>query len=164
MLKTPLIPVGFSGKYPTKTGALMMPGIRGKFNFEKGFLFFSFQVAWFVVTEIKCFCVYSTFTFVELYAGFTKSLMQQVPANQNDDFSRAYIATDHMFFLQDLIGLFCQLGCVDWLSGDSENSVNPSPFSLVKVPNILSLPSLRSSLPSPPYSGIHRFNSCFLPS
>ena len=35
MLKTPLIPVGFSGKYPTKTGALKMPGIRGNFNFGK---------------------------------------------------------------------------------------------------------------------------------
>lgn len=33
LLKTPLIPVGFSGKYPTKTGALIMPGIRGKFNY-----------------------------------------------------------------------------------------------------------------------------------
>ncbi|XP_066030543.1 ATP-dependent RNA helicase DDX24-like [Pocillopora verrucosa] len=29
LLKTPLIPAGFSGKYPTKTGSLMMPGIKG---------------------------------------------------------------------------------------------------------------------------------------
>lgn len=30
LLKTPLIPVGFSGKYPTKSGALLTPGIKGK--------------------------------------------------------------------------------------------------------------------------------------
>ena len=29
LLKTPLIPAGFSGKYPTKTGSLIMPGIKG---------------------------------------------------------------------------------------------------------------------------------------
>jgi len=46
LLKTPLIPVGFSGKYPTKTGALIMPGIRGKLTIEKGlFKFISCQVA-----------------------------------------------------------------------------------------------------------------------
>lgn len=89
MLKTPLIPVGFSGKYPTKTGALIMPGIRRKFNFEKGLLFFSFQVAWFVVTEIK-FCFYSTFTIVELYVGFIKVSCNkfQPIRTTNDAFSR----------------------------------------------------------------------------
>ena len=29
LLKTPLIPAGFSGKHPTKTGSLIMPGIKG---------------------------------------------------------------------------------------------------------------------------------------
>ena len=29
LLETPLIPADFSGKYPTKTGSLMMPGIKG---------------------------------------------------------------------------------------------------------------------------------------
>jgi len=48
LLKAPLIPVGFSGKYPTKTGALIMPGIRGKLalTIEKDlFKFISCQVA-----------------------------------------------------------------------------------------------------------------------
>lgn len=91
MLKTPLIPVGFSGKYPTKTGALIMPGIRGKFNFEKGLLFFSCPVAWFVVTEIK-FCFYSTFTFVQLYVGFIKVSCNkfQPIRTMNDAFSRLF--------------------------------------------------------------------------
>lgn len=35
LLKTPLIPVGFSGKYPTKTGALIMPGIRAETNCDE---------------------------------------------------------------------------------------------------------------------------------
>lgn len=29
LLETPLLPVGFSGKYPTKTGKLVVPGIAG---------------------------------------------------------------------------------------------------------------------------------------
>ncbi|EDO48238.1 predicted protein [Nematostella vectensis] len=29
-LKSPLVPLGFSGKYPTKTGKLVMPGIQGQ--------------------------------------------------------------------------------------------------------------------------------------
>ncbi|KAL9960204.1 hypothetical protein ACROYT_G033626, partial [Oculina patagonica] len=35
LLKTPLIPDGFSGKYPTKTGALLMPGIKAVTNSEE---------------------------------------------------------------------------------------------------------------------------------
>ncbi|CAH3141790.1 unnamed protein product [Porites lobata] len=34
LLKTPLIPAGFSGKYPTKSGSLMMPGIKGEKSCE----------------------------------------------------------------------------------------------------------------------------------
>nr|XP_058962202.1 uncharacterized protein LOC131789148 [Pocillopora verrucosa]XP_058962203.1 uncharacterized protein LOC131789148 [Pocillopora verrucosa] len=34
LLKTPLIPAGFSGKYPTKTGSLIMPGIKAETNLE----------------------------------------------------------------------------------------------------------------------------------
>lgn len=34
LLKTPLIPAGFSGKYPTKTGSLMMPGIKAETKLE----------------------------------------------------------------------------------------------------------------------------------
>lgn len=68
-----------------------MPGIRGKFNFEKGLLFFLFQVAWCVVTEIK-FCFYSTFTFVELYLGFIKVSCNkfQPIRTTNDAFSRLF--------------------------------------------------------------------------
>jgi len=34
LLKTPLIPVGFSGKYPTKSGALLTPGIKAETSGE----------------------------------------------------------------------------------------------------------------------------------
>lgn len=34
LLKTPLIPAGFSGKYPTKSGSLMMPGIKAEKSCE----------------------------------------------------------------------------------------------------------------------------------
>ena len=30
LLETPLIPVGFSGKYPTKSGKLVVPGMAGE--------------------------------------------------------------------------------------------------------------------------------------
>ena len=32
-MKTPLIPAGFSGKYPTKSGALLMPGMKGTLHY-----------------------------------------------------------------------------------------------------------------------------------
>jgi len=35
LLKAPLIPVGFSGKYPTKTGALIMPGLKAETNCDE---------------------------------------------------------------------------------------------------------------------------------
>ena len=84
LLKTPLIPVGFSGKYPTKTGALKMPGIRGtcNFNFEKAIIS---PMSICLIRSYRNKILFTLLYLCRTECWVYEALGPQVSANQNDE-------------------------------------------------------------------------------